>query len=140
MPGGRRVAPRRACDVATGRSRMMTMHDTETSRAAVQPALTGTIWQRTDPDSRRRIVSFAARLGTVLALLAVIALPGKRSLGDMLALLQMVMFLSALWTGLFAWAAREPPQPGRLNLWDEALAFTGLFLLVRILRTVVIGA
>jgi hypothetical protein len=117
----------------------MTMHDTETSRAAVPPAPAGTIWRRTDPESRRRIVSFAARLGTVLALLAVIALPGRRSLADMLALLQMVMFLSALWTGLFAWAAREPPQPGRLNLWDEALAFTALFLLVRILRTTVLG-
>ena len=118
------------------------MHDTDTSPAAGPPAPAGTMWQRTDPESRRRIVSFAARLGTVLALLAllaVIALPGRRSLADMLALLQMVMFLSALWTGLFAWAAREPPQPGRLALWDEALAFTALFLLVRILRTSVLG-
>ena len=76
----------------------------------------------------------------VLALLGVVALPGQRSLADMLALLQMVMFLSAMWTALFAWAAREPPQPGRLNLWDEAMAFTALFLLVRILRTVVLGS
>jgi hypothetical protein len=118
---------------------MTIMHDTETSRAAAQPASAGTIWQRTDPESRRRIASFAMRFGTVLALLGMIALPGKRSLADMLALLQMVLFLSALWTSLFAWAAREAPQPGRLNLWDEALAFTALFLAVRILRTVVIG-
>ncbi|MGO1079252.1 hypothetical protein [Inquilinus sp. CA228] len=115
------------------------MHDTETSRAAAQPAPAGTIWQRTDPESRRRIASFGLRFGAVLALLGVIALPGQRSLADMLALLQMVMFLSAMWTALFAWAAREPPQPGRLNLWDEALAFTALFLLVRILRTAVLG-
>ena len=139
MPGRRRVALRQARDDAMGRSRMTIMHDTETSRAAAQPAPSGTVWQRTDPDSRRRIASFGMRFGTVLALLALIALPGKRSLADMLALLQMVMFLSALWTSLFAWAAREAPQPGRLNLWDEALAFAALFLLVRILRTVVIG-
>lgn len=131
MPGRSRVSLRRARDDATGRSRMTIMHDTEI------PA--GTVWQRTDPESRRRIASFGMRFGTVLALLAVIALPGRRSLADMLVLLQMVMFLSALWTGLFAWAAREAPQPGRLNLWDEALAFTALFLAVRILRTVVLG-
>ncbi|WP_225771334.1 hypothetical protein [Inquilinus sp. Marseille-Q2685] len=99
-----------------------------------------TAWQRTDPDSRRRIASFAMRVGAVLALLGLIALPGRRSLAEMLALLQMVMFLSAAWTGLFAWAAREPAQPNRLNLWDEALAFTALFLLVRILRIQVLGA
>ncbi|WP_342237629.1 hypothetical protein [Inquilinus sp. OTU3971] len=115
------------------------MHDTETSRAAAQSAPAGTIWQRTDPESRRRIASFGLRLGAVLALLGLIALPGRRSLADMLALLQMVMFLSAVWTGLFAWAAREPPQPDRLNQWDEALAFTTLLLLVRILRTAVLG-
>ena len=115
------------------------MHDTDASRAAARPAPAGTIWQRTDPESRRRIASFAMRLGTVLALLGLIALPGKRSLADMLALLQMVMFLSAMWTSLFAWAAREAPQPGRLALWDEALAFTALFLLVRILRTAMLG-
>jgi len=118
---------------------MTIMHDTDRSRAAARPAPAETIWQRTDPDSRRRIASFGLRLGMVLALLGLIALPGKRSLADMLALLQMVMFLSAMWTGLLAWAAREAPQPGRLALWDEALAFTGLFLLVRILRTAVLG-
>ncbi|MGO4128376.1 hypothetical protein AB4Z01_28545 [Inquilinus sp. YAF38] len=115
------------------------MHDTDTSRTAAQPNPAGTIWQRTDPDSRRRIASFGLRLGMGLALLGVIALPGRRSLADILALLQMVMFLSAMWTALFAWAAREPPQPGHLNLWDEAMAFTALFLLVRILRTAVLG-
>ncbi|MGF6230798.1 hypothetical protein QFZ27_004753 [Inquilinus ginsengisoli] len=115
------------------------MHDTETSRTAAQPVPVGTIWQRTDPESRRRIASFAMRFGTLLALLGMIALPGQRSRTDMLALLQMVMFLSAMWTALFAWAAREPPQPGRLNLRDEALAFTALFLLVRILRIQVLG-
>lgn len=113
------------------------MHDTEISRTAAETARTA--WQRIDPDSRRRIASFGLRLGMVLALLGLIALPGKRSLADMLALLQMVLFLSAMWTALFAWAAREPPQSGRLNLWDEALAFTSLFLLVRILRTAVLG-
>jgi len=118
---------------------MTIMHDIDTSRAAGQPASAGTLWQRIDPDSRRRIASFGMRFGTVLALLALIALPGRRSLADMLALLQMVMFLSAIWTALFAWAAREAPQPGRLNLWDEALAFTALFLAVGILRTVVLG-
>ncbi|WP_343715637.1 hypothetical protein [Inquilinus sp.] len=107
------------------------MHETE--------APAGTVWQRTDPDSRRRIASFGMRFGMVLALLAVTALPGRRSLADMLALLQMVMFLSAIWTGLFAWVAREAPRPGRLTLWDEALAFTALFLAVRILRTAVLG-
>ncbi|OWJ64769.1 hypothetical protein [Inquilinus limosus] len=115
------------------------MHDIDTSRAAAEPVPAGTLWQRTDPDSRRRIASFGMRFGTVLALLALIALPGRRSLADMLALLQMVMFLSAIWTALFAWAAREAPQPGRLNLRDEALAFTALFLAVRILRTAVLG-
>jgi hypothetical protein len=34
---------------------------------------------------------------------------------------------------------RPPPYPGRLALWDEAVAFTGLFLLVRILSTAVLG-
>lgn len=115
------------------------MHDTEASPAADQPSPPGTVWQRTDPVSRRRIASFGLRFGVVLGLLALIALPGRRSLADMLVLLQTVMFLSAIWTGLFAWMARETSAPGRLTLWDEALAFTGLYLVVRVLRTMVLG-
>jgi protein-S-isoprenylcysteine O-methyltransferase Ste14 len=117
----------------------MIMLDRETPRAAVRPVPGETIWQRTAPESRRRIAGFVSRLAMMLGMLALIALPGRRSIPEMLQLLQTVMAFAGLWSALFAWVAREPPQPGRLNLWDEALAFTGLFLLVRILRTVVFG-
>jgi hypothetical protein len=115
------------------------MLDTEGPRRAVVPAPATTPWLRIDPESRRRITSFCTRLAMMLGMLVLISLPGRRSTADMLALLQSVMFFAALWSALFAWMAREPMQPDRLNLWDETLAFCALFLAVRVVRAAVFG-
>jgi hypothetical protein len=76
--------------------RMMGMLDTKTSRAAAKPAMREATWQRIDSNSRRRIASFCTRLAFMLAMLGLIALPGRRTAAEMMSLLQMVMFFAAI--------------------------------------------